>query len=290
MSPDSERSIRTRSLVVVGCGDIGVRLAAALPDWQVTGLRRGPQALPAALRGPAVDYTRPDSLGCLAALAPDYIVTTFKPCGAGEAGYIAGFSDATRNVIQGLGKHRPRAVLMVSSTRVYAEQQGGWVDESSPLSEDDPLARAIISAEQQLLHSGLDATVVRCAGIYGDPQGRLLSRVARGERCAAEPTRYGNRIHRDDVAGFLAHLLLQAEGNDKLQPLYLACDDDPAPQADVERWLAGQLGQRPASGSAHRAPPSSHKRCSNRALRESGYALQYPDYRSGYAAVLAERS
>ncbi|GAB3283963.1 NAD(P)H-binding protein [Parahaliea aestuarii] len=290
MSPDSERSITGKSLVVLGCGDLGLRLAAALPQWQVTGLCRSPQRLPDALRGPAVDYTRPGSLDFLAGLAPDYIVTTLKPVGKGEPGYIAGFTEATRNLLRGLGNHRPRALLMVSSTRVYAEQHGGWVDEHSPLTTQDPCAQAIIQAEQLLLGAGCNAATVRCAGIYGDPQGRLLTRIASGELCAPQPTRYSNRIHRDDVAGFLAHLLLQAAGNKQLAPVYLACDDQPAPQAEVEQWLAGQLGVPRESAQLVKAPPQAHKRCRNRALRDSGFQLRYPGYRSGYAAVLAQRA
>ncbi|TXS93785.1 NAD(P)H-binding protein [Parahaliea maris] len=285
--PASERSSSARSVLVLGCGDLGIRLAAQLPaTWRLTGVRRDPTALPPGIQALAADYTQSGSLQSLADLAPDYVVTTLKPTGRDAAGYETGFTRATENLLAGLGGHRPRAVLMVSSTRVYAEHDGGWVDENSPLATGDPAARAIIDAEAELLASGHNASVIRCGGIYGEPQGRLLSRVAGGDVTAAEPLRYSNRIHRDDVAGLLAFLLRQVEEGGELAPVYLGVDNCPAPQHVVEAWLAQQLG---VPATATRAPATGHKRCHNQVLSASGYLLRYPDYRSGYAAVLAAR-
>ena len=182
---------------------------------------------------------------------------------------------------------------MASSTRVFAESQGGWVDESSALSKSDSWAQAIITAEQQLLSSAYSASVVRFGGIYGIPGGRLLSRVRRGELCPPAPVSYTNRIHREDCGGFLAHLLRLARAGEKLLPVYIGVDDEPAPRYEVESWLADRMGvmheydglatslQQPTQHNA-----SGHKRCCNRALRESGYDLLYPNYKSGYDALL----
>ena len=161
------------------------------------------------------------------------------------------------------------------------------------LAVDDPWAVAILAAEEQLLSSGLSASVVRFAGIYGIPGGRLLSRIRRGELCPAEPVSYTNRIHRDDCAGFLAHLFLKAQAGDELERVYIGVDDLPAPRYEVESWLADELGvaQDMTLPSASKTDPTrhnsaGHKRCRNRAMRESGYRLIYPDYKSGYRALL----
>jgi len=277
-----------RHVAVLGCGDLGSRLADLLPQhWQFTGLRREPAALPEGLQGLSVDYTRPGGLSSLERLAPDYLVTTLKPLGRGPAGYRAGFVTATENLLGGLGAHRPAAILMISSTRVYAEHRGGWIDERSALDTDDPAAAAIVAAEQQLLDSPHRAAVLRCAGIYGGADSRLLSRIAGGEVCAAQPVHFSNRIHRDDVAGFLLHLIQGVERGVEPELHYTCVDDAPVPQYDVERWLAQQLGTEPQT---QRTPGERHKRCSNRALTASGYRLLYPDFRSGYGALLASRS
>jgi nucleoside-diphosphate-sugar epimerase len=289
--------MKSNSILFVGCGDLGCRsgLIMRARGWQVAGLRRDPSRLPAGFAGIAGDYSSPADTMFIAELKPDYVVATFNPSDRSVGGYQRGFSQAADSLLAGLGSHRPRAILSVSSTRVYAERDGGWVDETSPLSVDDPRALAIIASEQTLLGSAHRVAVVRFAGIYGYPGGRLLERIRRGELCPEQPPRFSNRIHRDDCAGFLCHLLGRVESGLALEPVYNGVDDLPAPQFEVEAWLAARLGvdAKPGKSSGISGPgtdatmPTGHKRCSNRLLHDSGYRLIYPDYRSGYDAVLA---
>jgi nucleoside-diphosphate-sugar epimerase len=288
--------MKSSSVLIVGCGDLGIRAGTLLArqGWSVTGVRRNIQALPAEIVGRAADYTHAGSLAFAQALRPDFVVAVFNPAGRSVAGYEAGFQGGMRHLLAGLGQHRPRHVLMTSSTRVFAEQQGGWVDESSAVTSDDAAALAMLAAERALLESGHNASVVRFAGIYGNPENRLIARICRGERSPPEPVSYTNRMHREDCAAFLVHLLLQADAGQTLQPLYIGVDDAPAPRYEVESWLAGQLGvlDRVDSVAAEQMAPfpgGGHKRCRNLALQQSGYQLRYPDYRSGYAALLALR-
>ena len=284
--------MKSNSILIVGCGDIGIRTGRLLlaAGWQVAGVRRNPQSLPAEFTAYGADYTEPGSLDFISELKPDYVLATFNPSERSLEGYEKGFVGGTDNLLRGLAEHRPRHILSVSSTRVLAESAGGWVDENSVLAGDkDPRAMSIIEAEQRLLASPQAASVVRFAGIYGYPGGRLLTRIGRGELCAAQPPRYSNRIHRDDCAGFLGHLLLAAAADESLAPVYIGVDDQPALQFEVESWLATRLGitqpeyQQPGSDDA-----ATGKRCSNRLLHASGYQLRYPDYRRGYQAVLDE--
>jgi nucleoside-diphosphate-sugar epimerase len=288
--------MKSNSILFVGCGDLGCRAGTQLlaAGWQVTGQRRNPSSLPAGFDSVAADYTKSAGLDFIAALAPDYIVATFNPSERSEEGYRRGFTGGAHNLLAGLGAHKPKAILTVSSTRVYAERDGGWVDESSELAQDDPRAVAMIAAEQALLASPHVASAIRFAGIYGAPTGRLLQRIQRGELSPEQPARYSNRIHRDDCAGFLCHLLERAVNGVEPAPVYNGVDDFPVTQFEVERWLAAQMGVRVAassdlSSSTQNTPKSNspgHKRCSNRLLHASGYQLRYPDYRSGYGAVL----
>lgn len=287
--------MKSSSVLIVGCGDLGTRTGKLLlqREWQVTGLRRNTARLPAEFAAREADYTRPGSLDFAAHLRPDYVVATFNPFERSVDGYKKGFQQAMRNLLTGLGEHRPQHIIMASSTRVFAETQGNWVDEDSPLSQEDPWAAAIIAAERQLLDSSHSASIVRFAGIYGIPGGRLLARVSRGELCPAEPLRYTNRIHRDDCAGFLNHLLQQDQGGGKLAPVYIGVDDNPAPRYEVESWLARKLGVKIPDqdlpsllDQPTRHNTAGHRRCRNVALRDSGYQLLYPDYISGYGALL----
>ena len=232
------------SVLIVGCGDIGIRTGGLLmaQGWGVAGVRRDSSKLPAEFFAYAANYTQSASLDFIAPLEPDFVLATFNPADRTPAGYKAGFQTAMSHLISGLGSHRPRHILMVSSTRVFAEARGGWVDDDSPLTDDDPCALAIIAAEQQLLASGHNASVVRFAGIYGIPGSRLMLRVRSGELSHSEPVSYTNRIHRDDCAGFLAHLLQLVDVGKTIEPLYIGVDDEPAPRYEVEAWLARAMG------------------------------------------------
>lgn len=289
--------MKNSSVLIVGCGDLGIRAGTLLlqQGCRVTGVRRNTAKLPAEFSAHAADYTQPGSLHIAAQLQPDFVLAIFNPADRSVSGYRAGFATAMANLLSGLGPHRPRHMLMTSSTRVFAEAQGGWVDESSALATNDPWALEIITAERLLLDSGHSASVVRLAGVYGIPGGRLLSRIRRGELCPPEPVSYTNRIHREDCAGFLVHLVALANAGHVLQPVYVGVDDLPAPRYEVESWLAGEMG---LDVERHFAPASTdeptrhnaagHKRCRNSALRASGYQLIHPDYKSGYAELLSE--
>ncbi len=284
-------------MLFVGAGDLAARCAAALSadpqgplaGARLVGLRRDIDALPPGFEGLAGDYADPAVAPRVAALAPDFVVTTFKPLGRDEAGYRRGFADAAAYLAEGLAVRPPRQLLCVSSTRVYAEQDGGWVDETSPLATAaaDPAAAEIVAAEDTLAQVA-KLTRLRCAGIYGGADGFLQRRVASGSLCPPTPVHYSNRIHRDDVGAFLAHLLAAAAGDSALAPAYNVVDDLPVPQATVEAWLAERLGV-PESERRYDARPLSrgHKRLRNDRLHESGYRLRYPDYTAGYTAVLA---
>jgi hypothetical protein len=287
--------MKSTSVLIVGCGDLGIRTGTLLlsQGWQVAGVRRDTARLPAEFAGYSANYTQSGSLDFIEAQQPEFVLATFNPADRSIAGYRAGFRTAMGNLLSGLGSHRPRHVLMASSTRVFAEANGGWVDETSALSAEDPWAQEIIAAERLLLDSGHLCSVVRFAGIYGIPGGRLLSRIRRGELCPPLPVSYTNRIHRDDCAGFLAHLLLLAQAGATLETVYIGVDNRPAPRFEVESWLAATMGlpgresAEPGSGEEPtRHNSAGHKRCRNHALRNSGYRLIYPDYQSGYADLL----
>jgi nucleoside-diphosphate-sugar epimerase len=269
---------------IVGFGDIGARLAPRLTaaGWECAGLRRNVQRLPAGVEPVAADFTDASTLSVLREMQPDLLLFTPTPTDYSPAGYEAAFAAAAGNILAGLDGHQPRHVFLVSSTRVYAERDGGEVDETAPLTRSDASAQAIIEAERCFLDHCPGAAVLRAGGLYGDGPGQLLRRVAAGHVSATGPPRYSNRLHRDDLAGFIHYLAEHGHS----EGIYNAVDDAPVPLQEVERWLSEQLGKpyRPASDAE--TGGRGHKRVSNARLRDSGYQLHYPDFRSGYAEVL----
>jgi nucleoside-diphosphate-sugar epimerase len=270
----------------VGYGDIGERVARRLAGpWRALALRRRATAVPPGVRGIAVDLTQADTLTRLEELAPDALLVTLSPGERSAEGYRRGFTEAMTHIVAGLGAHRPSRAFFISSTRVYAETGGAWVDESGPLAMDSDQARAIIDAENTFLEGLPGSVVLRAGGLYGHGPGPLLRAVAAGRLRPREPVVFGNRIHRDDVAAFIVRAL----EHPPVERIVNLCDDGVVPLQEVEAWLCDQLRRSydpPHAEPAGAAP--SHKRIRNDRLHETGYELQYPDYRSGYELVLRQ--
>jgi len=286
----AEAPVNGADIVIAGCGDVGGALAERLRDagHRVAGLRRRATLLPAGIEPLAADLAEPATLAPLGARHVDLLVVTSAAGRFEEGHYRRVYVEGLANLLAAL-RGTPR-VLLASSTGVYHQQRGEWVDEDSPAEPRVFSGRILLEAEALLRQRvGAHGTVVRFGGIYGPGRERLLREVAAGIGCPREPVRYTNRIHRDDCAGILQFLAERALGGETLAPLYLGVDGEPAPMWEVRHWIAAELGvtldDAAAPADAARAPGS--KRCSNRRLLAAGYAFRYPDYRSGYAPLIA---
>jgi len=290
-------------ILIAGCGDLGIALGQILHaiGHQVWGLKRHPADLPSTLNPLAADLTDPTTLGQLPT-ALDSVVYSAAATGFNEAAYRAAYVSGVAHLLQALRANgQPlQRLLFVSSTSVYAQHQGEWVDEETPATADGFSGRCLREGEQLIWDSPWPAVVVRFGGIYGPGRTRLIDSVRDGSatRPPGAPV-YTNRIHRDDCARVLHHLLDLPNP----QPLYLGVDDEPAPLDEVLYWLATQLGvanppralQAPLKPAATQnettaARLRASKRCRNARLRASGFQFRYPSYREGYQALLAEAS
>jgi nucleoside-diphosphate-sugar epimerase len=204
----------------------------------------------------------------------DYLVYCATPTVRDEAGYRAAYTEGLRHVLAWTERsgQKPKRILFVSSSSVYGQQQGEWVDEASPADASGFSGQVMREAEKVALSSDVPATVVRLTGIYGPGRSDLMNRVRQGYSVAVEPPLYGNRIHADDAAGLLA-FLLQA--------------DAPAPLAEVVDWMRERLGVTQWSDE-HSVRRAGSKRCSNARAKALGWAPRYASYREGYEAMLAQ--
>jgi nucleoside-diphosphate-sugar epimerase len=217
----------------------------------------------------------------------DYLVYCAAATDHDEAGYRAAYVQGLRHVLEWLNDYgqEPKHLLFVSSSSVYGQQNGEWVDESSETKAGGYSGQVMLEAEQVALNSGIPASVVRLTGIYGPGREWLLSQVRQGYRVAIDPPLYGNRIHADDAAGLLAFLLQHVEQGGVLDQCYIGVDDAPAPLAEVVAWLREYLGvtEWAENASVRRA---GSKQCSNARAKALGWVPRYPSYREGYAAIL----
>jgi nucleoside-diphosphate-sugar epimerase len=198
-------------ILIAGCGDIGTALGVELAAMghDVWGIRRMPGALPSAVRGLQGDLARPATLGGLPR-AIDVVVYTAGPDASTDDAYRTAYVQGLRGLLRALEgtPPAPRRTILVSSTAVYGQTDGRWVDEASPTEPRGFRGRRLLEAERLLVASRLPATIVRLGGIYGPGRTRLVDRLRRGDAaCVAGPPRYSNRIHRADAIGVLRRLL-----------------------------------------------------------------------------------
>ena len=270
---------------IAGCGYVGTTLAGRLlaDGDEVWGLRRTVGALPPGVRSVCADLSDPASLRQL----PEEIDTVFYTAAADardEVAYRAAYVTGLGNLLAALGGadgFKGRRLLFASSTGVYGQDAGEWVDEASATEPRSFTGAVVREGEQLALAASAHATVVRFGGIYGPGRDRMIVMVRDGRLSAAAAPHYANRIHRDDCAGVLRHLARL----DDPEATYNAVDDDPADRNDVVGWLAARLA-RPTAAASDKAGPATGKRCRNTRLKMSGYRFAYPTFREGYGALL----
>ena len=276
-------------LLILGCGDIGTRVGLSVlqKGWQVSAVRRQPQLLPEDFERIRLDLTEAGRLSELGRVNPDYVLVTPTPLSNDPAGYQSGFARVAQALAGQSWIARCRRGIWISSTRVYREAGGGWVDEHSALNLDEPQAAAMVDAEASV-RRGATATIIRPAGVYGNPEGILMRRVRAGKG-GGTAAPYGNRIHRDDLSRLIVHCLFRDLNGDSVPPTLIGADHDTTPTHEIEDWLAGQLGltlNRPTEG----GPVRANRRCANKLLAEIGFTLDYPTWREGYQATILSQA
>ncbi len=284
----NSQSLSKERVLIVGCGDIGQRLAACLPQdlYAVTGLRRHPPADLSHLQYRQCNVSDRTQLASVLQENFSIIIITMTPSERSDAGYERAYVQACANLVDALSAQslKPRLLIFVSSSAVYGQMEGEWVDESSPTEPEGFSGKRLLEAEAIIHNSGFENTVVRFSGIYGPGRNRLIEQV-RQSKASASP-HFTNRIHAEDCARCLAHLIDLNRHGKKMEPVYLASDSSPAPMVEVVTWLAQQMSVKDfLSDSA--TNERGNKRCSNRRLLESGFVFRYPTYKCGYSDLLA---
>lgn len=210
----------------------------------------------------------------------------------------SGSDAALQHLLEPL-RHQPlRWLGYLSTTGVYGNSLGAWVNERSPTKPTLPRSQARLQCEQSWLNSGLPVQSFRLPAIYGPgrcPFEQLRSGQA---RLVHKPGQVFCRIHVDDIVGALLHAADQPE---QRRPAVInVSDDTPCPSSETLSYAAHLLGcklpavQRFEAIAPHMSAMAlsfwaDNRRVCNRLLcTELGYRLRYPSYREGFAASLAE--
>lgn len=184
----------------------------------------------------------------------------------------------------------------LSTTGVYGDHQGGWVDEETPLTPSTKRGQMRVEAEAAWQSLGLPLHIFRLAGIYGPGRGPF-AKVRNGTaRRIIKQGQVFSRIHVDDIA----QVLMASINRPDTGAIYNLCDDDPAPPQDVIAHAAELLDlpippalnfeDADMTPMARSFYAESKKVRNNRIKTDLGVKLLYPDYRVGLASLLAEET
>jgi nucleoside-diphosphate-sugar epimerase len=274
-------------VVIAGCGFLGEAAAFLFSESgsRVLGLC-ATETTETRLASRPFEVRAADITGSLAGIPPewkhpDLLIHCASSGHGGADEYRAIYRDGLSNLLEFFA---PRRVIFTSSTSVYAQEAGEWVDERSPTEPARETGRILLEAEAMALAAG--GVVARLAGLYGPGRSLYLRKFLEGSAVLEEDgARWTNQIHRDDVARALITLAASA-----VPPgLFNVCDDSPATQRDLYGWIAGFL-DRPLPPEGPRDPDRKRgwtsKRVSNAKMRSIGWSPRFASYADALPSLM----
>jgi nucleoside-diphosphate-sugar epimerase len=280
--------------LVFGCGYLGRRVAQR---WRAAGhavfavTRSAERAAEFQAEGwqPIIaDVLRPESLRELPAAETVLFAVGHDRNGGHALREV--YVDGLRNVLAAL-PHATKRLIYISSTGVYGQNNGQWVDEDSPCEPSREGGRVCLEAERMLLaHEwGRRSIVLRLAGIYGPGRIPRLQELQCSEPIAAPAAGFLNLIHVEDAVAAVRAV----ESHSAAPRLFNVADGHPVIRSEYYQELARQAGfpaprfieAEKSSHAFQRAATDKRVRAA-RLIDEVGWRLQFPTYREGLAAIL----
>lgn len=268
-------------VLIAGCGYVGVATADLFhaAGWEVEGWTHSSisaaqlSAKPYPVR--AVDIT--DRRAVQAAHGKFNTAIHCASSGGGDAdNYRQIYFQGAKNLVEIL---QPDRFIFTSSTSVYAQTKGEWVDEESAAEPRHETGKILREAEDFIQQNR--GVVVRLAGIYGPGRSALLRKLLSGEaRLENGGERYQNQAHRDDIATAI-FLLAQLPDEPRIVNV---TDNEPMTQRDCYEWLARKLNRPlppPTSRLREAKRGTSNKRVSNQKLRGLSWEPKFPTFPIG---------
>jgi len=213
----------------------------------------------------------------------DYLLFTAAAKSRDEETYRQVYVEGAKRIIDAL-QNQPTRAFVIGSTGVYGQSDGEWITEHSPVDPPSSFGHLLYDGENVFNHAPFPATIIRSSGIYGPGRTQLITRVKQGTIAVKEPEHFSNRIHRDDLADFMVHLINADIGHTPIDALYLASDGAPATIHEVTQWLAQQL--KVTVTQEVPIQRGGNKRIANEGMVKAGYQCRYPHFRAGFATLI----
>ena len=286
------------AILIAGFGDLGAELAHQIrldPQTSTTtvfAIRRhwSRCADSADVFQLSADLTNVSDLTVLNTLRCDITTVIYCPTpdARSESAYRDIYISGLKNLIAAIESRQQKTAaqwVMVSSTAVYSNQAEGWVTESTAPCPSSFNGNVLLEAERLVLSHDMNALITRLSGIYGPKKQHLIQALKDGNvRLPHDPGYWANRIHIEDAARAILHLILRNECG-----IFIVSDPEPIPLAHLYRSLASALhAPAPSPG-----PPSAmmgKKRASSIKLAATGFKFRWPNALDGYKAFISRGS
>lgn len=281
----------SKSVLIIGCGDLGTRLGIDMVDegWSVYGMRRNISQLPQKIKGISIDLYQTDMPQNWPKQPIDYVVFCVAPNKDDHFDYDRLYCNGLKNVLLWLkqSKQQPKHLFVVSSTAVYAQDNGEWVDENSPTTPSSSQGKSMLAMEQLAFTSDISTTSIRLSGIYGPGRTYLINQARQGVFYPDQPLLYTNRIYISDAANLIHKLVNYHQVGHSLSDYYIGVDDVPSSIQEVLTWLQTKLGIFELHTQLTQRRAGS-KKLSNKLAKSIGWQPEYPSYKEGYTLLLKD--
>lgn len=281
--------------VILGYGFTAQSIDRALTHggYETVGVRRdwsGKQSENVHSRPVEANITRPETFERLPADA-EVIVNCVSAGVRGEPErYRTVYYEGARRLLDWLGNQSPELVLWTSSSSVYGNRGGEWVDERSRIDPGSEAAEILAETERiyrRAADRGLTTMIFRVSGIYGPGRDRVLRRF-RSRSSPLDPRKahyYMNMVHRTDIGRAVASATEDPQDGETFNIV----DNEPVLRREVYRWLAEQLGQNAPKLPTGSSPDFYNKRVSNgKFTRTFDFEWEYPTFHEGYRQLLQD--
>lgn len=263
------------NILILGYGQTGRALAQQLQQQghQVTAVSRTAQDA-----GQGVHHLCQDvrQLKLGSAVLFDWVYVILAPNQRGIEFYQQAFIDPAMPVFHALAQHPIQRIVFVSSTSVYGENNGQMIDDSTIPQAQETMGKCLLAAEQLWsAYWGEKLIIVRPSGLY---QAQSLYLVKQAEAATAITVKHWtNRIHRQDLVGFLGYLLTIKQPYQH----YILSDQQPEIQYHLWNTIRQTKGLTPLKITDDLTQTG--KKIQAQRLQASGYQLLYPTWQHGYA-------
>jgi nucleoside-diphosphate-sugar epimerase len=283
-----------KKITILGCGYLGTAIAKKCLSvgWEVTALTRNmdtAKKLEAmGVKKVVICKIADSSWHEQVPPVQDYVVNCVGAANRSLDGYRDSYLAGQKSAIEWMKNGSVQAYLFTSSTSVYPQANGEWVDENSSNVGCSERATILLDAERVSFPAKNISTrsyILRLAGIYGPGRHVLINKMKSGENYDGNSSRILNLIHRDDAVDAILSCL--RSDNKSTGGVYNVTDDTASTRGEITDWLSKKLNLDRPKYLENDSIGTANRKVSNRKIvNEIDWNPNFPSYREGYESIL----